>query len=88
MRDVSQAAGPVGTRVTVNRLYFNTPVRAKFLKGVTTELSHCIDIVQRHALAHDGVGFQFWHNDKCLLDVPENARLRERVAALEVAADR
>ncbi len=82
LRDVSHVAAPVGTRVTVNRLYFNTPARAKFLKGMTTELSQCIDIVQRHALAHPGVGFQFFHNDKLLLDVPENADLRERVALI------
>ncbi|HIJ73003.1 MAG TPA: DNA mismatch repair endonuclease MutL, partial [Candidatus Hydrogenedentes bacterium] len=82
LRDVSQTGGPVGTRVSVNRLYFNTPVRAKFLKGITTELSHCIDIVQRHALAEVGVGFQISHNDKVLLDIPENADLRERVALI------
>src|SRR5690606_8153674 len=34
------------------------------------------------ALAHPGVGFQFFHNDKLLLDVPENADLRERVALI------
>lgn len=82
LRDVSQVAAPVGTRVTVNRLYFNTPVRAKFLKGITTELSHCIDIVQRHALAEPGVGFEVSHNDKVLLGIPENANLRERVALI------
>ncbi|NIA15432.1 MAG: DNA mismatch repair endonuclease MutL [Nitrospiraceae bacterium] len=82
LRDVSQVAGPVGTRITVNRLYFNTPVRAKFLKGITTELSHCVDCVQRHALAHEGVSFQLFHNDKPMLDVPANARLRERVALI------
>ncbi len=82
LRDVSEAAAPVGTRVTVNRLYFNTPVRAKFLKGVTTELGHCIGVVQRHALAADGVGFQFVHNEKSLLDIPGNASLRERVALI------
>lgn len=80
LRDVEQAGAPVGTRVSVNRLYFNTPVRAKFLKGITTELGHCIDAVQRHALAREGVGFQFYHNDKPLLDVPEHASLRDRVA--------
>ena len=80
LRDVSQVAGPVGTRVTVNRLYFNTPVRAKFLKGITTELSQCIDIVQRHALAAKGVGFQLDHNEKQLIDVQEGASLRERIA--------
>ena len=82
LRDVSQVAGAVGTRIAVNRLYFNTPVRAKFLKGITTELSHSVDCVQRHALAHEGVAFQFFHNDKLMLDVPANARLRERVALI------
>jgi DNA mismatch repair protein MutL len=82
LRDVSQAAAPVGTRVIVNRLYFNTPVRAKFLKGITTELSRCIDVVQRHLLAQTSVGFDFAHNEKLLFEVPENARLRERVALI------
>ncbi|MBI5094117.1 MAG: DNA mismatch repair endonuclease MutL [Candidatus Hydrogenedentes bacterium] len=82
LRDVSQVAAPPGTRVTVNRLYFNTPVRSKFLKGITTELSHSIDCVQRHALAQAKVGFAFSHNDKSLLDIPENATLRERVALI------
>lgn len=82
LRDVSSAPAPVGTRVTVNRLYFNTPVRAKFLKGVTTELGQCIDVVQRHALAREGVGFQFSHNDKVLLDIPPHATLRERIALI------
>lgn len=81
LRDVSDAAGPPGTRVSVNRLYFNTPVRAKFLKGMTTELSRCIEVVQQHALA-SSAGFQLYHNDKLLLDVAEGASLRERVALI------
>ena len=82
LRDVEQAGAPPGTRITVNRLYFNTPVRAKFLKGLTTELGHCIDAVQRHALARTGVGFQFFHNDKLLLDIPSHANLKERVSLI------
>jgi len=82
LRGTGEAGTAVGTRVTVNRLYFNTPVRAKFLKGMTTELGHCIDVVQRHALSHVGVGFQFVHNEKMLLDVPESATLRERIALI------
>jgi len=82
LRDVTKVAGPVGTRIAVNRLYFNTPVRAKFLKGVTSELSQCIDVVQRHALAASGAAFRLLHNDKELLDVPANASLRDRVALM------
>ncbi|MFO7975179.1 MAG: DNA mismatch repair endonuclease MutL [Candidatus Hydrogenedentota bacterium] len=82
LRDVSQTSAPPGTRVTVNRLYFNTPVRAKFLKGITTELSQSIDIVQRHALSSPGVAFQFLHNEKLLFDIPENTTLLDRIALL------
>ncbi|HOC67926.1 MAG TPA: DNA mismatch repair endonuclease MutL [Candidatus Hydrogenedentes bacterium] len=82
LREVQQTGAPEGTRISVNRLYFNTPVRAKFLKGITTELNHCIDIVQRLALANGGVGFQLVHNDRMLLDVPEHATLRDRVALI------
>jgi DNA mismatch repair protein MutL len=82
LRDVAQTGAPPGTRVSVNRLYFNTPVRAKFLKGIATELGHCIDVVQRHALARAGVGFQFFHNDKVILDIPEHAGLRDRAALI------
>jgi len=82
LRDVEHCGAPAGTRVSVNRLYFNTPVRAKFLKGVTTELSHAIDILQRHALARRDVAFQLYHNEKLLLDVPEHATLRERAATI------
>lgn len=82
LREVQQTGAPEGTRISVNRLYFNTPVRAKFLKGITTELNHCIDIVQRLALANPGVGFQLLHNDRMLLDVPEHASLRDRIALI------
>lgn len=82
LREVQQVGAPEGTRISINRLYFNTPVRAKFLKGITTELNHCIDIVQRLALANTGVGFQLVHNDRMLLDVPEHATLRDRVALI------
>jgi DNA mismatch repair protein MutL len=82
LRNTQEIGAPVGTRISVNRLYFNTPVRAKFLKGMTTELSHCIDVIQRHALSHVGVAFQFTHNDKTLLDIPQGASLRERVALI------
>ncbi len=82
LRQVDHAPAPVGARVSAHRLYFNTPVRAKFLKGITTELSRCIDCVQRFVLSADGVAFQLSHNDKVLLDVPENASLRDRVALI------
>lgn len=82
LREVSQTGAPVGTRISVNRLYFNTPVRAKFLKGLATELNHCMTVVQRHVFAATDVGFQVFHNDRLLLDVPDHASLRDRTALI------
>lgn len=46
------AAGmPVGTIVTVEQIFFNTPARKKFLRKATTETGHISAIVQRYALA-------------------------------------
>ncbi len=46
------AAGmPVGTIVTVEHIFFNTPARKKFLRRAATETGHISAIVQRYALA-------------------------------------
>ena len=55
--DVEPAANPQGTRIEVRDLFFATPARLKFLKTARTELTHAVEIVNRLAMAHPGVGF-------------------------------
>ncbi len=43
---------PVGTTIEVRNLFFNTPVRHKFLRSPQTEMGHSIEAVTRLALAH------------------------------------
>ena len=50
-------AHPAGTRVEVRDLFFATPARLKFLKSPRAELSAAIDVVERLAMAHPGIGF-------------------------------
>ena len=40
-----------GTEVTIRDLFYNTPVRKKFLKTPRTELRKIVDIVRRYGLA-------------------------------------
>ena len=54
---VKPAAHPVGTTVTVDDLFFNTPARRKFLKSDRTENDHINDTVVRLAMAHPYVSF-------------------------------
>ncbi len=56
----NQPAGlPVGTVVSVENIFFNTPARRKFLRRPATEASHIAAIVQRYALAYPACRFQY-----------------------------
>ncbi len=75
------AGCPVGTVIEVRQLFFNTPVRRKFLKTSQTERGHIIEAFTRLALAHPNVHFVMTSEDKELFDLPPTPRWSERIAA-------
>ena len=64
IKNVSEVGAPPGTMVTVKQLFFNTPVRRKFLKTIGTEMGHIADMVARIALGHPAVQMRLTHNEK------------------------
>ena len=79
LSEVREAGGAVGTSTEVRDLFFNTPARRRFLKRTSTELSRCLDVVQRAALAHVGVGFVVTHGGKRVFDVEADMDLLARI---------
>ncbi len=67
---VSEAGAPRGTMVAVKQLFFNTPARRKFLKSISTEMSHIGDTVARIALGHPEVQLRLTHGDKIVKNWP------------------
>ena len=65
-----EAGNAKGTRVEVRDLFFNVPVRLKFLKSPGTELGHIGDTVARLALANERVRFQLFHEGRLLAHYP------------------
>ena len=63
----SEIATMTGTKITVQNLFFNTPVRYKFLKKNYTEAGYIEDVVTRIALINKGVAIKLINNDKVLL---------------------
>jgi DNA mismatch repair protein MutL len=81
---------PVGTTIEVRNLFFNTPVRHKFLRSAQTEMGHSIDAVTRLALAHPAIHFTLSHNGRLVHDLPPVGNIRGRIAAFfgnDLAAD-
>jgi len=77
--EVREAGAPVGTMVEVRDLFFNTPARRRFLKTTKTELGRCLDVIQRIAMAHAGVGFVVTHDGRRVFDVEPEMDLLARV---------
>src|SRR5712692_4481565 len=55
--EVSTAASPEGTIVTVRNLFSAVPARLKFLKSRNTEVSHCHHLLEQYALAYPEIRF-------------------------------
>ncbi len=61
---VSPWGGPVGTRVKVERLFYNVPARRKFLRSEATESHHLKETFLQLAIVRPEVGFEFHANEK------------------------
>ena len=78
---VEDGPNPGGTEIRVRRLFFNTPVRLKFLRTPRTEVARVQDVLQRMALSHPDVAFRLTVDGRKTLDLPVAADLRTRVGA-------
>jgi DNA mismatch repair protein MutL len=66
----------------VRNLFYNTPVRRKFLKSTPTEAGHIAEALTRLALACPSVHFTLRHNDRTVYELPAGDDVRPRIAAL------
>ena len=67
-----------GTAIEVRNLFYNVPVRRKFLKSTASETASISDILTRMALAFPGVHFLFSSNGKEVFNSPPSSR-QERI---------
>ena len=82
IREEGVAAGPPGTAVAVEQLFHNIPARRKFVKTLSTELSHIAGVVESLALSHPRVSFRLVHNGTERLRTDGSGDLLSTIAAV------
>lgn len=78
--EITPCGCPVGATIEIRELFFNTPVRRKFLRSTQTEVGHVSEAFARLALAHAGVHFTLRHNQRTLYDLPPADDWLSRIA--------
>lgn len=78
-KEFEEVGVPKGTTILVKNLFFNTPVRRKFLKSPTTEGSYINELCERMALSKPDIAFQFIQNGQVKFHTSGNGNLQELV---------
>ncbi len=78
---IKPCAMDIGTTIEVRHLFFNTPVRRKFMKTPSTEMGHVVEAFTRVALAFPHVHMILCSNDRVQYDLPETSRWADRIRA-------
>jgi len=76
---ISPCSCGTGTSIEISNLFFNTPVRRKFIKTTQTEMGHIGEAFARVALARPQIHMTLTHNDRVVHDLPSTTNWSERI---------
>ena len=76
------AAAAAGTIVEVQDLFFNTPVRRKFMRSAPTEYGHIAETLTRIAMVWPEIALKLTHDGRTSLDLPAGQTRRQRCVDL------
>ena len=78
---IAPCGAAVGTTIEVHNLFFNTPVRRKFLRSTQTEMGYVSESFIRLALAHPQIHFALRHQTRLVYELPAVSDWRSRIEA-------
>lgn len=89
-KGLEEIGAPDGTTFIARNLFYNTPVRRKFLKTAMTEGAHVADLVEKIALSHPEISIRFIQNNQNKLHTSGNHNLKDIIYTIygrEIAAN-
>ncbi len=82
VKKISEIGCPVGTEIEVKNIFYNIPVKRKFLKSIRSELRYALQHFYRLSLAHPSISFKFIHDGRSLHDHPRTGSPLVRIEAI------
>ena len=80
--DFDEIGAPSGTTIIVRNLFFNVPVRKKFLKQPATEGGYIADLMEHLALSNPQISFQFVQNGTVKFNTSGNGNLKQIIYSI------
>lgn len=74
---LEEVGAPDGTTFIIRNLFYNTPVRRKFLKTAATEAGYVNSLIEHLALSHPDISFRFISNNQNRLHTSGNTNLKD-----------
>ena len=80
--EFTEDAGKTGTTIIIEKLFFNVPVRYKFLKNDVTEFKHIKSAIEKIAISNPHVSVKLINNGKEVLKTSGNGKLEDVIYVL------
>ena len=77
-----ETGSPIGTTIIVENLFFNVPVRYKFLKQDATEFKYIKDWVQKAVFSNPSISFKLINEDKVVFQSNGNGKIEDIIYSI------
>jgi DNA mismatch repair protein MutL len=82
IKSISEVGCPIGTEVEVKNLFYNLPVKRKFLKSIRSELRYALNHFLRVCLSHPSISYTFIHDGRTLHELLKTESTLVRIEAI------
>lgn len=82
IESVTESDARIGTVISVNDLFYNTPARLKHLKSLYTELANVTEYVNKMALSHSEIKFILSNNGNVILNTDGSDNLLKTISSI------
>ncbi|MGI5988888.1 MAG: DNA mismatch repair endonuclease MutL [Lachnospiraceae bacterium] len=80
--ELSETGVAAGTTFVIRNLFYNTPVRRRFLKSAQTEGAYVGALLERMAMSHPDISFRFVSNGRVKLVTSGNNNLKDIIYSI------